>query len=616
MVSTTLARPLVVDKSKVQKGGGGNPPPVEEDFGRRKTNYKNQIVILVSAPLINEDLSGIPGVSIQSELDGIVRVIERHCSGIAIEITVKIATSETLLEVFSQRSRPLVIHYIGHGMQTDNGVALLLEDKAGKARRFSVEELNTLLTSRSVAPCQVAVLNACHSAGLARALIGAEVPHIVAVNPEERVLDEAARCFAQTFYQALFNGWSVLESFEQGRSALKVNDDLRQLFSPKTLQQGVNVEEALKFKLLPRNSSSHHHGLELQSTAPGGVSAPVWENTNLASHDSMFVGRRLLMYQIMSEFVSGSKGRCIALHGIGGMGKTALALAVGRWQHERSRWRDGVWFVKLRDVSTVAMAIAQMSEALELSLEASSISALIKSLRNQERLLILDDLDRLLDNPEVEGELIDLLNELLGCSSIGVLTTSRIGLPDKVAFHSFEVQGLDRTETMQAFCNYAPNESAWGSAANALELYEALIRVLDGYPLPIRLAASYLKRRSLSDLCEALEVNSTKALGPLRSQANRDNSLAKCLDISYALLPPQVRELFGVLSLFPSGLSKDLASHLLGAAEIDDSIDLLLAYSMAERPETVSRAKRRIVLPEPARRYAETKREQGIDQCH
>ncbi|MEM9215639.1 MAG: SUMF1/EgtB/PvdO family nonheme iron enzyme [Cyanobacteria bacterium P01_F01_bin.150] len=611
MVSTALAPP-VVDVSGKQKGGGLPPPPASEDFSRRRTTDKNQIVILVSAPLVDEELSGVVGLSIQSEIDGIVRVIGNHCSDIAIEITVKIATTETLLEVFSSRSRPLVIHFIGHGMQTDNGVALLLEDRAGKARRFSVDELNTLLSSRSVAPCQVAVLNACHSAGLASALIGADVPHIVAVNAEERVLDDAARCFAQTFYQALFNGWQMIEAFEQGRSAVKVNDDLRQLFNPRTLQQGVNFEESLKFKLLPGNSAVHRHGLELHSMASGSVSAPLWERTNLASHDPMFVGRRLLMYQIMSEFVSGSKGRCIALHGIGGMGKTALALAVGRWQHERSRWRDGVWFVGLRNVSTVAMAIAQISDTLELGLEESLIPALIKVLRNQERLLILDDLDRLLDDPDEEGELIDLLTGLLGCSSIGVLTTSRIGLPDEVAFHLLEVQGLDSTETMQAFCNYAPNESEWGADTDSLELYEALMQTLDGYPLPIRLAASYLKRRSLGDLCEVLEVNSAKALSPLRRRATRDNSLAKCLDISYALLPPQVRELFGVLSLFPGGLSRDLACHLLGT-EIDDSIDLLLEYSMAERSETASKSERRIRLPEPARQYAETKREQGID---
>ncbi|MEO0869406.1 MAG: CHAT domain-containing protein, partial [Cyanobacteria bacterium J06642_11] len=188
------------------------PPPVDESVDRR-TQYKNEIVILVSAPLVAEDLSPIEGLAIQKEVDEIVSIIEDLEADIAIEVTVKIATTESLLQIFAQNFRPAIIHFIGHGIRTDQGIALLLEDAVGRARPFTSEDLKNLLANRLYPPCSLALLNACHSEGLADSLIDAGVPHIVAVNAEDEVLDVAARSFSRHFYQALFNEYPIIDAF-------------------------------------------------------------------------------------------------------------------------------------------------------------------------------------------------------------------------------------------------------------------------------------------------------------------------------------------------------------------------------------------------------------------
>ena len=605
----TLTRSTV--SAPTRKEGIPPNPPQSEDLGDNKTQYKSEIVILVSAPLIAEDFSPVEGLSVQQEIDEIVAVIEEIEANVAIEIIVKIATTESLLQVFAMSSRPIIIHFIGHGMQTDQGIALLLEDAVGKAKPFTSQDLNDLLAERPYPPCELALLNACHSEGLANSLITAGVPHIIAINAEDTILDVAARSFAKNFYQALFNTYSIINAFYHSRSAVKVNDDLKKLFNPKTWQQGINLEEALKFQLLPSTSQAHHQPLNLETGDRKVIITPSWEKTNLPSHDVTFVGRRLAIYEIVVELANYSKGHCIVLHGMGGMGKTALALAVGRWQHERKLWRDGVWFIKLRGIDSVVKAISILTLTLSLELAYMSCESLSQALRNQEVLLILDDLDQLLEDDA--DELVKLINSLLKCRKLGLLVTAREDLPmAEIPVRPMEVQEMNYGETKQAFSNYAPPQEQWDLDDLSQDDFEALIKFFDGYPFAIRLAATYIKetRCSLRMLCEALKLDPCETLKPISRKESRDNSLVATLEISYQVLPPGAREIFALLSFFHGGLTTDLASFITGRNSFGD-LATLLAYSMAEKPETTSEY--RIILPEPARRYAEGKQGQGLE---
>ncbi|NJL61062.1 MAG: CHAT domain-containing protein [Methylacidiphilales bacterium] len=330
----------------------------------QENSFSNQILILFSVPLLNEDLSPVENLAIQEEINAIASVLKNISHPISVEIVVKVATSQTLQDVLSNRSKPLIIHFIGHGMKEGNNTALVLEDEVGMTRSFTEEELEIALSNRQQVPCQVALLNACHSEKLAQAFVKAGVFHVVAVNAEDKILDVAARCFSRRFYQALFNQDSVTNSFLSGRNAVKLDDKLKKLFNSLTFEQGVNFDEAFKYELLPKGSP-HNQSLIIEPATSHQVLYPHWSNTNIPREDKNFVGRRKEIHQVIKALVESDK-RCIALHGMGGIGKTALAYAIGRWLHERDRYQDGVWFISLRDTDSVGTLITKVKQSLEL----------------------------------------------------------------------------------------------------------------------------------------------------------------------------------------------------------------------------------------------------------
>ncbi|MFN7657781.1 MAG: ATPase, partial [Dolichospermum sp.] len=94
--------------------------PGVEKLPKQDNSLSNQILILFSAPLLNEDLAPVENLSIQQEIDAIASVLENISHPLAVEIVAKLATSQTLQDVFSSRVKPLIIHFIGHGMREGN----------------------------------------------------------------------------------------------------------------------------------------------------------------------------------------------------------------------------------------------------------------------------------------------------------------------------------------------------------------------------------------------------------------------------------------------------------------------------------------------------------------
>ena len=314
------------------------PPRLGEEKEQRQDNtFSNQILILFSAPLLKEDLSPVENLSIKKEIDAIVEVLENIRNPIAVEIVVKVATSQTLQDAFSNRIKPIIIHFIGHGTREGDGTALVLEDEVGMARTFSEEELEIALSNHKKSPCQLALLNACHSEKLAQTFVKTGVDHVIAVNAEDKILDLAARCFSRRLYQGLFNQESVIDSFLVSRNAVKLDDKLKKLFNAQTFQQGVNFDEAFKFKLLP--PTPHNQSLTIEPANSHSIISPQWSPTNLPAEDPNFVGRREEIHQVVKCFVE-SDNRCLALHGMGGIGKTSLAKAIGHWFHQRDHYKE------------------------------------------------------------------------------------------------------------------------------------------------------------------------------------------------------------------------------------------------------------------------------------
>ncbi len=511
------------------------------------------MLALFAAPLVQRlngaDLS-ITLLPVLQELNELQAICEELDPPVALAIEPQIATAERIGHIFATRRSFDILHFTGHGSQEKQRVVLALEDDNGALRPMPGDELQSLFNGP---PCHLAFLSACHSQGLADALLAAGVQHVVAINAADAVLDLAARAFAKRFYPALLAGSTVQRAFEMGLAAVRSNDDLRRLRDPQTLQP-VSMQEALKFRLLPEDDSIHAQ--PLTDAMPAGVVQMLrspWEHTNLdAGSADTFVGRSRELHEIAVKLHA---SRCVHIKGVGGMGKTALARAAGRWQHERQRYRDGVWLVELRNIGGAAEARNRIAAALNLDPKLASDDAVLAgALREWRGLLILDDLDVLLERDR--SGLAELLRKLLGARYLRLLTTSRRDLPGQVDHALVELTRLAPGDDLEASRSYHPVVEEWGEWQP--QQLDDLLQFLGGYPFPIRLATTFMKqsRCGLVELLRRLRENPRGTLHYPGDPTDHDTSLAATLDLSYDALPDEAKHALPLLALFPGGLTR------------------------------------------------------------
>lgn len=633
-------------KSQPHKPSGPTPGSQRSPGQDGRSNHVHTLLILVSAPLVQKGigrsqnaLTLVPKLDVWNEIDDIVAACHEQQVDVAVKIEVRYATYKEIIRLNSFY-RPLIIHYIGHGIQIDETTALLLEDEDGLAVPMTVEEFKQAL-GHGARPCQLAFFNACYSQSLAQLFADhAQVPHVVGIYKDNEVDDSAALIFARELYPAVLKGATVNNAFLAGYKAVRADSKLAEKNSS-IVNEPANYKESKNFCLLPQGS--HDRKLNLYRSQ-GEVEAPRWGLTNLYTAGySLFIGRQKELYEIVYALHHDSS-RCVLIHGFGGIGKTVLAEAAGFWAHHRKRYSDGVWMIELRGVQKasdarvrIANQIAGRGNPLNLPVEtAKSNYTLAEFFLEKEVLLILDDLDDLLpegnnadevlsfhendnnadevlgfrDNNDV-NEISDLINSFLRCRKVKVIITSRRTLPNTVISYRYDTPKMTAEATQKVFEAYAFSDAQSDRPHTDYETFDRILTFLDGYPFAIRLAASYIKQ-TYCDLGELWKQLSSDPLNTLQDPnriygQSRDTSLRITLSISYKVLSPSAQQMFQWLACYPSGLSQVIAKIIFGDTSLV-GLRELVSFSMAEQRED-SFHKARFSLPEPARSFAEFQQE-------
>src|SRR5437660_199011 len=149
---------------------------------------------------------------------------------------------------------------------------------------------------------------------------------------------------------------------------------------------------------------------------------------NLPAPVTSFIGREQEIAEVSTRLTG---ARLLTLTGVGGCGKTRLALQVGRTV--LGRYPDGVWLVELGPLADPALVPHSLAAVVGVGETAgqSTIAALVARLRARRLLLILDNCEHLLD---ACARLVDAV--LRACPDIQVLTTSReaLGITGEIAW--------------------------------------------------------------------------------------------------------------------------------------------------------------------------------------
>jgi predicted ATPase/DNA-binding CsgD family transcriptional regulator len=343
---------------------------------------------------------------------------------------------------------------------------------------------------------------------------------------------------------------------------------------------------------------------------------------NLPAPRSSFVGREREIGEVERGLAS---TRLLTLTGVGGSGKTRLALVVARDLLEA--YPEGVWLVQLAPLSEGALVPKAVAEALGISERPGEplLGTLADVLEERRLLMVLDNCEHLL---EASARLVDEL--LDSCPRLRILATSReaLGVEGEIRWlvpplsvpeprqGTSSSEELGSYESVHLFVERAMGRDSSFSlnSQNALAVGE-VCRMLEGIPLAIELAAARVDTLSVEQISQRLTDSLKLLTGGNRTQLPRQQTLKGTLDWSFDLLSEDEKELFGRLSVFAGGWTLE-ASEAVGVGEDvdeDDILDLLsglVGKSLVMARGSDQRGVRYRML-EPIRQYAREKLEEG-----
>ncbi|MGB5100946.1 MAG: tetratricopeptide repeat protein [Methanothrix sp.] len=280
-----------------------------------------------------------------------------------------------------------------------------------------------------------------------------------------------------------------------------------------------------------------------------------------------FTGRSEDIGKIQDDFERGAT--ITGLRGMGGIGKTALALVLA--QKLKDRFPDGQLFIDLKGISeeplTPADAMAQVIRAYfgsdaRMPESEAELAGLYRSVLAGKRVLLL------LDNA-ASREQIDPLLPPEGCC---VLVTSRkkFALP---GLKPWDLDPLSSSDARQLLLAIAPRISSHADKLAELCAF-----------LPITLKAAAYLLAETEDLMPAKyveELSDERTRLKQLGRAGEDLDVEACFMLSYRRLPAETARIFRLLSVFPSDFDAE-AEETVCQDEGHRHLSELVRWSLVE----------------------------------
>ena len=300
--------------------------------------------------------------------------------------------------------------------------------------------------------------------------------------------------------------------------------------------------------------------------------------------------------------------RLVTLTGIGGVGKTRLALRAAA--DVAADFPDGVRLVELGELRDASSLMDVVAAGLDLRDEPAKPlhEVLIDFLCSRKLLLVLDNCEQVVD---AAAKLAETL--LRACPDLRILATSREALGiggeavlrlSPLAFPEADPEptlgGLPGFDAVALFAERA------AAAVPGFELTEdnkatvaQICSRLDGLPLAIELAAARLRAMSPEQLLERLADRYAVLTRGSRSAPTRQQTLGWSVGWSYDLCTPAEQQLWGRLSVFAGSFELEAAEDIcggdLGPEDVDDLLTALVDKSILIRAESTGPVRFRLL---------------------
>ncbi|GAF45555.1 protein kinase domain-containing protein [Rhodococcus wratislaviensis] len=342
---------------------------------------------------------------------------------------------------------------------------------------------------------------------------------------------------------------------------------------------------------------------------------------NLPLELTSFVGRRREVAETKRLL---SASRLVTLTGIGGVGKTRLALRVAA--DTRRTYHDGVWLIELSGLRDPALLGDFVLAALGLRERSahSPVTMLAEYLADRRLLLVVDNCEHLVDAVAALAEPL-----LRTCPELRILATSRepLGISGEAVMRvpPLAVPGPGSSASRRgspagddAIILFTERARA---AVPEFELTDhnkpvvtQICRRLDGLPLPIELAAARLRAMSAEQILQRLTDRYRLLTSGNRDAPTRQQTLRLCVDWSYGLCTPLEQQIWARVSIFAGSFELDAAENIcandLAAGEMLDAVASLVDKSILIREEPGAVVRFRLL--ETLRDYGREKLQQTI----
>ncbi len=316
-------------------------------------------------------------------------------------------------------------------------------------------------------------------------------------------------------------------------------------------------------------------GIDALSMADSTQTAAHLRAPSLPVPATPLVGRSAEQAQL-TAWLADPDVRLVTILGSGGMGKTRLALAVAVEQQTLGCFEDGVAFADLAPLSDVDQISAAIAKAVGLSLLNAGDNVrpaeqqVIDFLLNRQLLLVLDNAEHLLDGADLVAEIVS------AAPRVHILVTSRAPLR-LVGEQLFPLHGLEykAKETLSEQTEASALTLFLQSANRVRPSYTAdlperrsiadICRLVEGMPLAIELAASWITLLSAAEILAAIHQSLRFLETDLRGVPERHRSMEAVFAATWQRLSEKEQRIFAQLSVFRGGFTRQAVEQITGA---------------------------------------------------
>jgi predicted ATPase len=323
---------------------------------------------------------------------------------------------------------------------------------------------------------------------------------------------------------------------------------------------------------------------------------------NLRPHGTSFVGRATEVAAVAAAL---RERRLVTLTGVGGVGKTRLALKVA--EQLSGEFPDGIWVFELAVVGDAASVPDAVAAVLGVTQQPGKTltESVAAALEGRVRLLVLDNCEHVLD---AAADLVEAI--LAHSATVRILATSREGLAlaDEQVWpvptldasdgrnSSAVTLFIERARTVAPQFSVAPEDAA---------AVQEICRRLDGIPLAIELAASRMASMTVTEVRDRLDQRFRLLVGSRRS-LERHQTLRHAVAWSYDHLDEREKLLLKRCSVFAGGFNLESGCAI---AESDDDYAVLDVFDALVRKSLLvadrSSGRTRYSMLETIRQFAE-----------